>query len=158
MNLLSTATSVVALLFALSLAVERLVEMLKKMLRTFTAWLKSKNTLMRLDTSVNDSGVTEVYTFVLSAAIGTFLAWQSRDAIVAAIGMEWANKIGWETYFVVGILTSGGSKFWNQLLDLLHAAKVQKEAFAKMRLIRKEDMRSLSEAHMLESEYEYHAE
>jgi drug/metabolite transporter (DMT)-like permease len=40
---------------------------------------------------------------------------------------EWGNTADWLAWFVTGILASGGSAFWNHLLDMLQAAKVQKE-------------------------------
>ncbi len=36
----------------------------------------------------------------------------------------------WACWLVSGILVSGGSAFWNHLLDIVKAAKVQKEAAA----------------------------
>jgi hypothetical protein len=36
------------------------------------------------------------------------------------------------SYAVVGLLSSGGSAFWNHALDLMQAAKVQKEVDARL--------------------------
>ncbi len=40
---------------------------------------------------------------------------------------EWGNSADWLAWVVTGILASGGSAFWNHLLDILQAAKTQKE-------------------------------
>jgi hypothetical protein len=43
---------------------------------------------------------------------------------------DWFNKADWLSWVISGILVSGGSAFWNHLLDILQAAKVQKEKLA----------------------------
>ncbi len=43
---------------------------------------------------------------------------------------EWRHPASWLSWLVGGILVSGGSAVWNHLLDILRAAKVQKEAAA----------------------------
>ncbi len=42
----------------------------------------------------------------------------------------WNKPNTWAVCIVSGILASGGSAFWNHLLDILQAAKVQKENLA----------------------------
>jgi uncharacterized membrane protein YcjF (UPF0283 family) len=43
---------------------------------------------------------------------------------------DWGNKADWLAWVVTGVLVSGGSAVWNHLLDMLQAAKVQKEQSA----------------------------
>lgn len=43
---------------------------------------------------------------------------------------DWRSGITWSVCVMTGILASGGSAFWNHLLDILQAAKVQKEMAA----------------------------
>ncbi len=43
---------------------------------------------------------------------------------------KWNEPATWAVCVVSGILASGGSAFWNHLLDILQAAKVQKENLA----------------------------
>ena len=43
---------------------------------------------------------------------------------------DWWNHADWLCWIVTGVLASGGSAFWNHLLDILQAAKVQKETLA----------------------------
>ena len=43
---------------------------------------------------------------------------------------KWNEPTTWAVCIVSGILASGGSAFWNHLLDILQAAKVQKENLA----------------------------
>jgi hypothetical protein len=45
---------------------------------------------------------------------------------------DWFNHADWLSWFVTGILVSGGSAFWNHLLDILQATKVQKEQMANL--------------------------
>jgi drug/metabolite transporter (DMT)-like permease len=40
----------------------------------------------------------------------------------------WSNPRMWMNWIVTGVLVSGGSAFWNHLLDILQATKLQKEA------------------------------
>jgi len=40
---------------------------------------------------------------------------------------SWSNREFWLCWIVTGILVSGGSAFWNHLLDILQATKVKKE-------------------------------
>ena len=43
---------------------------------------------------------------------------------------DWKSASTWSVCIVTGILASGGSAFWNHLLDILQAAKVMKEQAA----------------------------
>jgi hypothetical protein len=43
---------------------------------------------------------------------------------------KWNQPTTWAVCIVTGILASGGSAFWNHLLDMLQAAKVQRENLA----------------------------
>lgn len=43
---------------------------------------------------------------------------------------SWKEPRTWAVCIVTGILASGGSAFWNHLLDILQATKVQKENLA----------------------------
>ena len=43
---------------------------------------------------------------------------------------QWNKPVFWLSWVVTGILVSGGSAFWNHLLDILQATKVQKEQAA----------------------------
>jgi len=45
---------------------------------------------------------------------------------------DWLNRADWLSWIVTGILVSGGSAFWNHLLDILQATKVQKEQLASL--------------------------
>jgi hypothetical protein len=43
---------------------------------------------------------------------------------------DWWNKADWMGWIISGFLVSGGSAFWNHVLDILKATKVQKEQLA----------------------------
>jgi hypothetical protein len=40
---------------------------------------------------------------------------------------NWMDPSNWAVWLVGGIMVSGGSAFWNHILDMLKATKVQKE-------------------------------
>jgi hypothetical protein len=44
----------------------------------------------------------------------------------------WNNPIDWLSWLIGGVLVSGGSAFWNHILDILQAVKVRKEEVAKL--------------------------
>jgi hypothetical protein len=44
----------------------------------------------------------------------------------------WKNPADWLSWLIGGILVSGGSAFWNHILDILQATKVRKEQIANL--------------------------
>jgi hypothetical protein len=62
--------------------------------------------------------------YLLSGTIGGFLAGYSSVNILPSSHHPYLS------YAIAGLLASGGSAFWNHALDLMQAAKVEKEQAA----------------------------
>ncbi len=107
--------NLVAVMLALSVAVERVVEIFKQMCGSLP--------VIRLLFTPSKTQWKENLRcgclYLLSAAIGGVIAWQTHIAILA--GHPRASAV------IAALLASGGSSFWNQALDFMQAAKIQKE-------------------------------
>jgi hypothetical protein len=116
---------------AVSVAVERVVEILKQTIGTvpIIKWVFTNNT----DAKQNSWRCAVIH--LLSAGIGGAIAACSKITLnfVHAFGSCTGPKcIAVFTYVLIGLLSAGGSAFWNHALDLVKASKVQKEQTAKM--------------------------
>jgi hypothetical protein len=78
-----------------------------------------------------------------NAALVQTVAMISGFAVVALSGLNpmsmpnfqayaWANPADWLSWLIGGVLVSGGSAFWNHILDILQATKVRKEQVANI--------------------------
>jgi hypothetical protein len=59
---------------------------------------------------------------LLAAAVGTLIAWFGN--------LKLATHGGPSAWVLIGLMSSGGSAFWNHALDALRAMKVTQEATA----------------------------
>jgi hypothetical protein len=64
---------------------------------------------------------------IVAGALVTALSTLDPLNITKGAPFAWNNPRYWLSWVVTGILVSGGSAFWNHLLDILQATKVQKE-------------------------------
>ncbi len=53
-------------------------------------------------------------------------------SIPKAQPFDWWNHADWLSWAITGVLVSGGSAVWNHLLDILKAAKTQKEQMVNL--------------------------
>jgi hypothetical protein len=78
-----------------------------------------------------------------NAALVQTIAMASGVAVVAFSGLNpltvpkfeafgWRNPADWLSWLIGGVLVSGGSAFWNHILDILQATKVRKEQIANL--------------------------
>jgi hypothetical protein len=67
---------------------------------------------------------------IVSGIFVTALSGLNPLNIPLAKPFDWGNKADWLSWIISGILVSGGSAVWNHLLDILQAAKLQKEQLA----------------------------
>jgi hypothetical protein len=103
----------------LSVASERVTETVKQWLGpTLANWSAARY-----------SGAIQTIAIV-SGMLVTALSGLNPLNIPFAKPFDWFNKADWLSWVISGILVSGGSAFWNHLLDILQAAKVQKEKLA----------------------------
>ncbi|HUN86677.1 MAG TPA: hypothetical protein VMU48_20015 [Terracidiphilus sp.] len=100
----------------LSVAAERVTETIKQ----WTAPAMSKLSASRTAALVQSVAI-------LSGVFVTALSGLNPLSIPGAQAFDWFNHANWLNWFVSGILVSGGSAFWNHLLDILQAVKVQRE-------------------------------
>jgi hypothetical protein len=104
-------------MIGLSVAAERVTE-------TGKQWLGSAM-LTKLGPD-RVSGVIQSIAIV-SGVLVTALSGLNPMNIPEVKPFDWGNKADWLSWIITGILVSGGSAFWNHLLDILKATKVQKE-------------------------------
>ncbi|HEY2859483.1 MAG TPA: hypothetical protein VGJ21_13770 [Terracidiphilus sp.] len=64
---------------------------------------------------------------IVSGVLVTALSTLDPLNITKGQPFAWNNPHLWLSWVVTGILVSGGSAFWNHLLDILQATKLQKE-------------------------------
>ena len=115
-NPLDTLTAFVTLMIALSVAAERVTEIIKQ-------W--AAQLLAKLSTA-GASGSTQLLA-ILSGILVTALSGKDPIHVPGFAAFELKNPYTWLSWVLSGILVSGGSAFWNHILDILKAAKVQKE-------------------------------
>ena len=117
-DLITNATGFVTLMGGLSLAVERTVETIKG----FVPFLNEPITNDPKKDARRGAMVR-----LLAAIVGAFAAAGVQSQVTATAPVLSVSNIGFTSYIILGLLTSGGSAFWNHILDLLQAMK-QKQA------------------------------
>jgi hypothetical protein len=128
MNQLATFTTIV---LALSVASERMVEVLKGFLPNF--WLFHANPVPAQESR------RVALLHVLAGICGGCAAYCSHVDLLSylhspraapAAPMTFLSWHGAASFAMAALLTSAGSAFWNQIIDLLTATKVQSEQSA----------------------------
>jgi len=112
----TSLTNLVTLLIALSIASERLVEIVKGL----WPWLNSEDKDPRWE------GFRKATLQVMAVAAGVLTAYLAKDALPAMEFLE--QKTQW---IALGLLASGGSGFWNSILTYLTKVKDIKGAQAQ---------------------------
>lgn len=123
-------SALVATILAISMASERIVEILKGLFPNVWPFAaKSGDAEARRNAGVH----------ILAGVAGALVAWASRIDILSVLGISHTATAGLAHdahdllgYAVLGLLASGGSAFWNHVLDILQAAKVQQEQNAAL--------------------------
>jgi len=121
--MMANLNALIATMVALSVAVERVVEILKQFCGT---WPVAK-LLFTARATQGAENARCACIYVLSGAIGGVMAGYT------GAGTQILPHTT-HTYFadvVAGLLSSGGSAFWNHALDMMQAAKVAKEQTAQ---------------------------
>ena len=114
-------TTVISLLVALSIASERLVDIIKGVI----PWLNQPRVRPA------DEGWRKAALQVLAVIAGITTAWLSSAAIPKGVGIpdDWTGTLA------LGLLASGGSGFWNSILTYVTKAKDVKAAEAETKQI-----------------------
>jgi len=130
---LSVLTTFVTLMLAVSVAAERMVEILK-------GWFSGKG----IFNASNDPAVEArrcAWIHVLAGFCGFVVAAVGKidlfSKFLGGAGWPHTTPLGNAIYMgaswvTTGVLASGGSAFWNHALDLIKATKVQQEQSAKV--------------------------
>lgn len=113
---LDALTAFVTVMIAMSMAAERLTETIKQWASHFFAKM----------TAAGATGAIQ-FLAILSGIFVTALSGQNPINVPGFTAYDWRKIQDWLSWVLTGILVSGGSAFWNHILDILKAAKVQKE-------------------------------
>jgi hypothetical protein len=116
---LSTMTLFVTQMLGLSVAAERVTETIKQ-------WISPA---MKGSTSARYAAVIQTIA-IMSGIFVTALSGLNPLNVPGFKAFAWSNSANWMCWLVGGLLVCGGSAFWNHVLDILQAAKVQKEQLA----------------------------
>lgn len=109
-------TNAITLLAAMSMSVERIVEILKGMLQPAWPFIPKQQDDVK-------EGRRRMAIHLLSAAIGTFLAYIFWGQIQLMLPGILTKSNPWPGCAVLGLLSSGGSAFWNQSLGIVEEFK-----------------------------------
>src|SRR2546425_7973719 len=114
---MNNLTAFITLMGSLSIAVERVVEILKGMIP-----------VLAKESQGNAESVRRAALQILAGVIGALIAYGVQPEIASTMPALSAEKVGWVSYAIVGLLSSGGSGLWNHVLDIVRAMKVSREA------------------------------
>lgn len=111
---MNNLTQFVTLLATLSVAVERAVEILKGIIPFLSSTDPKKENLRHAALQV------------IAVIFGGITAYFAQGQITG-VGQDILNLKFGAGYLVFGLLTAGGSAFWNHILDIIGALKTQQE-------------------------------
>jgi hypothetical protein len=116
---LGTLTLFVTQMIGLSVAAERVTETAKQWIGLLTSQMTPARYAALIQT--------------LAIASGIFVTAMSGLNPLNVPGFQafaWGNHANWMSWSMGGLLVSGGSAVWNHVLDILKAAKIQREQVA----------------------------
>ena len=105
-------TTILALLSALSLASERVVEIVKGL----WPWLNKET-----PNDEKNEGKRKAFILSIAAVAGILLAWLAQE-IPGVVKGDGTNR-DWLTTIALGLLSVGGSGFWNSIQTSLNKLK-----------------------------------
>lgn len=114
-DLIASPTGFVTLMGALSLGVERTVETIKGIV----PYLNQANPDPKKDQ------MRGVILRIIAIICGAVASAGVQSQVVATASILSYDKIGFVSYILIGLLTAGGSAFWNQVLDVLQTMKTK---------------------------------
>jgi len=116
-------TSIIALLGAMSLSVERVVEIIKSMIPF----------LAHAQQDANKERWRRFFLYLLSTTVGTLIAYIAQEQIQPLLSgiFRTPGVIGLPGCFILGLLTSGSSGFWNQSLSIVEEIRKAKKLEVK---------------------------
>lgn len=121
---MATLSALLSVIIAVSLASERVIELLKK-------WFPNVG---KARPDATQESRRQGMIQLLSAVMGTIIAWLSHNQLAAMLPESLGHYMGWPTYIAIGLMSSGGSGFWNSILDVIRAIKIDREAKAELQV------------------------
>lgn len=119
-SILAGLSALAAMLAGISVAVERVVAVIKGAVPPLTTtWPKHDEVR---------AGLLKL----IAAVAGAVLASQMPQAVRASLPFGLNGDLNWVTYAVIGLVASGGSGAWTQVLDILSALKEKQKAAAQL--------------------------
>jgi hypothetical protein len=115
-DLVTNATGFVTLMGALSLGVERTVETIKGIV----PYLQTKP-----NPDPKKDEIRAVVLRIIAIICGAFAAMGVQSQVTATAPVLSYENIHFLSYILIGLLTAGGSAFWNQVLDVLQTMKTK---------------------------------
>jgi hypothetical protein len=116
-SIFSSLSAFAALMAGISIATERLVEMVKGAVPILANPWKKHDQIR--------AAIVQLLAAVAGAAIASQMPGQIQNAMPATWGL-----LHWQGYAVIGLMSSGGAGVWNHLLDILGAVKAKQEISA----------------------------
>jgi len=113
---MNNLTAFVTLMAAISVASERVIEILKGIIP-----------LLGKDTHGYGEDVRRAITQVLAGVVGAGVAYLGQSEIASTVPALSYASMGRASYLIIGLLASGGSGLWNHVLDIVQAMKITKE-------------------------------
>lgn len=120
-------TQFLTFMAGLSLGVERAVETIKGIIPQLGQPIQPppNATDAQKKTAKNQDEIRGAVVRLIAIAFGTGAAYASQGQLSASA--PFIAHLGTLGYVIVGLLTAGGSAFWNQAIDILTALKTQQE-------------------------------
>ena len=114
---MDSISALVGFLAALSVATERVTEIIKG-LPVLSAWLGKEQD------SATSEQLRKAVIHVIAVLVGTLFAWLVKDQLPANFPIKITD---FPTALVFGAITSGGSAMWNSVLDITREINQQKQ-------------------------------
>lgn len=115
---MNSLTDLITLALALSVAVERVMEILKGLIPA----LAQQQSNLKLEY------LRGAILHLISVLIGALAAYAGNINFLQRFSSGPSNP--WVGYLVCGLLAAGGSAFWNHVLDIVKALKIKDESAA----------------------------
>jgi drug/metabolite transporter (DMT)-like permease len=123
-NPTQTITVFLTAMVALSVAAERVTETAKQWLGSYLNKIPTNYYAAIVQTFAILAGM------LVTALSGQYPIPVPQSLTPTLTAFDFSDGRNWLYWLVTGILVSGGSAFWNHLLDILQSTKVQKETAA----------------------------
>jgi len=123
---MSQLTTLLSFLAALSVATERITEIVKG-IPGLSSWFSVDRKPGSVAEEFRKASVQ-----IVALLSGTLVAYVSRDPLASQLNIQSAD-IHLYMYFILGAMASGGSGIWNSALDIVREVNTQKQiATAKL--------------------------